>query len=239
MLNVESGDRNNDNCECSAKGAKGTMIRILIADDHDVVRQGMRRIVESRVDWQVCGEAANGREALALALKLKPDIAVLDLTMPELNGLETTREIRRQLPETEVLIFTMHESDNLIREVLSAGARGYVLKTGAGRQLSSAIEELAQHRPYFTPKVSETLLNAFLEYGHGKDETMLFNVLTDRERTVIQLLAEGYSNKKIGSQLGISAKTVECHRAAIMRKLNLHSIVDLVRYAIRNQIIEA
>jgi DNA-binding NarL/FixJ family response regulator len=215
------------------------MIRILLADDHDVVREGLKRLLEARPTWEVCGEASNGREAVGMAIKLKPDVAVLDLSMPELNGLEATRQIKKQVPDTEVLVFTMHENDELIKEVLTAGARGYVLKTAAGAQLTSAIEALSQHKPFFTPQIFEMLLNAFLEFGPKCDEKSSFNVLTERERMVIQLLAEGHGNKKVANSLGISVKTVESHRAAIMRKLNLHSIVELVHYAIRNNIVEA
>jgi DNA-binding NarL/FixJ family response regulator len=215
------------------------MIRVLLADDHDVVRQGLHKLLEDHEDWEVCGEASNGREAVDMAKKLKPDVAVIDLSMPELNGLEATREIRKELPETEVLVLTMHENDELIRESLIAGARGYVLKTDAGRRLVDAIEALSRHQPFFTARVSATLLDAFREYGAKREKTSVFNVLTDRERRVIQLLAEGKRSKQIASLLGISVKTVESHRATIMRKLGFHSVTDLVHYAIRNMLVEA
>jgi DNA-binding NarL/FixJ family response regulator len=196
------------------------MVRILLADDHDVVRRGLRDQLNSHESWEVCGEAADGREAVKLALKLKPDVVVLDLSMPELNGLEATRQIRRELPHTEVLIFTMHETEQLIREVLSAGARGYVLKSDAGRHLTSAVEALSHHKPFFTAG-------------------SVFRTLTDREREIVQMLAEGKSNKEIATKLSISVKTVETHRATVMRKLDINSIVELVHYAIRNQLVEA
>ncbi|MGE0126595.1 MAG: response regulator [Blastocatellales bacterium] len=214
------------------------MIRILLADDHEVVRQGLCRILELREDWEVCGEAADGRAAVDLALKLKPDVVVMDLLMPELNGLEATRQIRRGMPETEVLVFTAHETVELIREALAAGARGYVLKTEPGQRLIEAIEALSQHQLYFTPVVSETLLNAFLSNGRKREDASAFSVLTERERVVIQLLAEGKGNREVALSLGISAKTVESHRSAIMRKLGLHSIADIVHYAIRNKLVE-
>jgi DNA-binding NarL/FixJ family response regulator len=215
------------------------MIRVLLADDHDIVRQGLHKILEGHHDWEVCGEASNGREAVDMARKLKPDVAIIDLSMPELNGLEATREIRKELPDTEVLVLTMHENDELIRESLIAGARGYILKTDAGRRLVDAIEALSRHQPFFTAKVSATLLDAFREYGAKRDKTSVFSVLTDRERRVIQLLAEGKRSKQIASLLGISVKTVESHRATIMRKLGLHSVTELVHYAIRNMLVEA
>lgn len=215
------------------------MVRILLADDHDVVRRGLREQLSAHEGWEICGEARNGREAVQMAIKLSPDVAVIDLSMPELNGLEATRQIRRELPRTEVLIFTMHETEQLIREVLSAGARGYVLKSDAGRHLTSAVEALSHRRPFFTAKVSEALLDAFLQSSSRKDEGSAFRTLTDREREIVQMLAEGDSNKEIAAKLSISIKTVETHRATVMRKLDISSIVELVHYAIRNQLVEA
>ena len=215
------------------------MVRILLADDHDIVRRGLREQLSQREGWEICGEAANGREAVRMASKLEPDVAVIDLSMPELNGLEATRQIRRDLPNTEVLIFTMHETEQLIREVLSAGARGYVLKSDAGLHLTSAVEALANGKPFFTSKVSEALLDAFLKSSAKPDEGSVFRTLTEREREIVQMLAEGKSNKEIANKLSISVKTVETHRATVMRKLDINSIVELVHYAIRNQLVEA
>jgi DNA-binding NarL/FixJ family response regulator len=213
------------------------MIRIMVADNYEVIRQGLHRILESREDWEVCGEASDGHAAVELAVKLKPDVVVIDLSMPELNGLEATRRIRKALPDTEALIFTARESVELIREALAAGARGYILKSESGPRIIEAIETLARRQPYFTPLISEALLNAFLANG-SMPENSAFGALTRRERAVIKLLAEGKGNKVVASALGISHKTVESHRSAIRRKLRLHSIADIVHYAIRNKLVE-
>jgi DNA-binding NarL/FixJ family response regulator len=209
------------------------MIRMLIADDHDVVRSGLRHIIEAQPNWQVVAEAGDGKEAVQKALQTKPDVAVIDYSLPILNGAETTRQIRAALPQTEVLIFTMHDNETLIRELLKVGARGYLLKTDARRHLIGAIEALAVHNPFFTAKVSEALLGSFLSRPSREG-----SALTHRERGVVQLIAEGYANKQIAGLLEIGLKTVETHRAAIMRKLNLSSSAALVRYAIRNRIVE-
>ena len=215
------------------------MVRIIIADDHDMIRRGLRHMLEQHDGWQICGEASNGRQAVELAEKLRPNVVLLDLSMPEMNGLEATRAIRKALPQTEVLIFTVHETEELFRDVLSAGARGYLLKEDASRHIVAAVEALADHKPYFTWKVSKTMLDTYLAHGQGGQDAPAFNQLTSREREVIQLLAEGRSNKAVSALLGISVKTVETHRAAIMRKLGISSIAELVRYAIRNRVIDA
>lgn len=213
--------------------------RILVADDHEIVRQGLRTVLEQGEDLEVCGEAANGREAVNMAIELRPHIAVLDFGMPELNGLEATRQIRQALPDCEVLLLTMHDTEQLVREVLAAGARGFVLKNDAGRMLVSAIEALREHRPFFSSKVSEVLLSGFLNPQAVADELAAGRAgLTPREREIVQLVAEGRSTKETADQLGISVKTAETHRANIMRKLNLGSVADLVRYAVRNGIIQ-
>ena len=215
------------------------MLRILLADDHDIVRRGLKDLLEQHAGWQVCAEASNGREAVELALQHRPQVAVIDLSMPELNGLEATRRIRQALPDTEVLIFTMHESEELIREVLGAGARGYLLKSDAVRQLSPAVESLSQKNPYCAGRVSAVVLDGFLKRGQVTLEGPTAERLTSREREVVQLLAEGKSNKQIARLLDLSVKTVETHRTAAMRKLELNSLPDLVRYAVRMQIIQA
>jgi DNA-binding NarL/FixJ family response regulator len=208
--------------------------RILIADDHEVVRAGLRRMLESQPSWEVVAEVADGKDAISKAVETKPDIAVLDYSMPLVNGIEATRQIRARLPKTEVLIFTMHDNETLIQDLLKAGARGYLLKTDANHHLISAIEALASHKPFFSAKISESLLDSFLvgPTRHG-------SALTNRERGVVQLIAEGHTNKQIAAVLTISLKTVETHRATVMRKLNLSSSAALVLYAIRNKLVEA
>ena len=215
------------------------MLRILLADDHDIVRRGMKELLEEQVGWSVCAEAANGRAAVELALVHRPQLAVLDLSMPELNGLEATRRIKDALPETEILIFSMHESEELIRDVLAAGARGYLLKSDASRQLVPAVESLARHQPFFSGRVSEVVLGGFLNPEPLRTSSPAGERLTSREREIVQLLAEGQSNKQIATKLELSVKTVETHRTSAMRKLGLKSLPDLVRFAIRNQIAQA
>jgi DNA-binding NarL/FixJ family response regulator len=210
------------------------MTRILIADDHQVVRSGLRAILEAQQNWEVVAEAADGKEAILKAIETKPDVAVLDYSLPLVNGIEATRQIRTQLPRTEVLVFTMYDNETLIEELVKAGARGYLLKSDARRDLMAAVQALANHRSYFTARVSEALLKSFLTESSRTGST-----LTNRERNVVQLVAEGHSNKQTAIMLNISLKTVETHRATIMRKLDLSSSADLVRYAIRNRIVEA
>ena len=208
-------------------------LRILLADDHEMVRQGLRALIENQSGWQVCGEATTGREAVTKARELKPDIVVMDFTMPELNGMEATRQIRAALPRTEVLLLTMHESEELVREVLAAGARGYVLKSDAGRALVDALKALAEQKPYFTSKIAALVLEGYLNPITRENP-----VLTPREREIVQLVAEGRSTKELADRLGISPKTAETHRSNLMRKLNLYSVSEVVRYAIRNKCVE-
>jgi DNA-binding NarL/FixJ family response regulator len=216
------------------------MIRILVVDDHAIVRESLRGLIERRRDWQVCGEAANGREAIELVHHLRPDIVVLDLSMSELNGIEATSRIRKMSPGTEVLVFTMHDGEDIVREVIAAGARGYLLKSDGAACLEAAIEMLAQHQPYFAPAIEEMVLATVVGRAQSKDEADFgHGPLTVREREVVQLLAEGKSSKQIAKLLGLTAATVQTHRATIMRKLNVGSITELVRYAVRNKIIEA
>jgi DNA-binding NarL/FixJ family response regulator len=209
---------------------------ILLADDHDVVRKGLRTMLEAQEGWHVCGEAANGREAVRLAAELRPRVAVLDLEMTELDGLQATRRIKKDNPDIEVLIFTMHDAEYLIREALLAGARAFVLKSEGGRTLIDAISAVLEHKPFFASRVSESLLNSFLKSRGGGDDN---SPLTYRECEIVHLLATGKSNKEAAMALGISVKTIETHRAAVMRKLGFSSIVELVRYAIRERIIKA
>ena len=214
-------------------------LRIFIADDHDVVRFGLKALIETHPGWEVCGEARNGWEAVTEAKRLAPDIAVLDISMPELNGLEAARKIRKTCPHTEVLILTVHRSDELIREVLDAGAKGYIVKSDSGRYLLIALEALANHKPFFTPTATEMLLSSFRKDGVGSSlPAPVGRRLTPREREIVQLLAEGKSSKEVATTLTISVRTAETHRANIMRKLDVHSVSELVRYAMRNRIIE-
>jgi len=215
-------------------------VRILVADDHHVVRAGLRALLESKSGWQVCAEASNGREAVEKTAKLKPHVAVIDIAMPLLNGVEATRQIRKLSPNTEVLILTMHDSETLVREVMEAGALGYVLKDDADRDLISAVDSLQRHQPYLSSRASETASRVFLPPGTAvSDNRSARSRLTPREREILQLLAEGKSNKEVASFLGISVKTAETHRANIMLKMDFHSITELVRYAVRNKIIQS
>jgi DNA-binding NarL/FixJ family response regulator len=215
-------------------------LRIMIADDHDLMRRGVKTLLQSRAGWEICGEAKTGREAVTKTEELKPDILVLDISMPDLNGVEAARRIRKVSPATEVLILSMHYSDQLIREIVDAGVRGYIVKTDSDRDLIIAVETLARHKPFFTPHATEVILGSFNPGGPIKEIPELIRErLTSREREIVQLLAEGKSSKEVASSLGISVKTAETHRANVMRKLELHSVSELVRYAVRNQIIEA
>lgn len=213
--------------------------RVLVADDHEVVRRGLRAILESHAGWEVCGEAANGRQAVELALQLTPDVVVMDINMPELNGLEATKQICKALPGTQVLILSAHDSEQLVREMLVSGARGYVLKTDAGEDLIAAVEALIAGRLFFTSSVSDFVMRGWRKPGDAESSSEMPARLSPREREVIQLLAEGRTNKEVATRLGISVKTVETHRKHIMDKLDLHSLSDLVRYAIQNGIIQA
>jgi len=216
-----------------------TPLRIVIVDDHAVVRRGVRALLESQPGWEVIAEATTGREAVDVARRLQPDIVVMDLSLPELNGLEATRQIRKETSRTEVLVLTMHHAEELARNVLQAGARGYVLKSDADDNLIAAIESLRQHKPFLTSAVTEFVLDDFLRHGSTNDEVATATLLTVREREIVQLLAEGKSNKDAATALGISVKTIEAHRANLMRKLHLRSVSELVRYAIRNRIVQA
>ena len=213
-------------------------IRILIADDHELIRRGLVSALSDRPDWSIVAEAADGRQACELAARLTPDIAVLDLTMPELNGLDATRQIRAASPKTRILIVTAHESEQLIRDVLDAGAMGYVLKSDAGRVLVQAVEALLDDRPFFTSKVARVVLEGYLRSGE-ESVTQAAVALSPRERHIVQLLAEGNNNKEVARVLELSVKTVETHRSNIMRKMEFGSLADLVRYAIRNKIVDA
>ncbi len=211
--------------------------RILLADDHEIVRRGLRAVLETQPGWQICGEVNDGRKAVEKALQLKPDVIILDISMPALNGLEATRQILKGLPNASVLILTMHDSEEMIRQVLDAGARGYLLKSDAGDELVAAVDALRRHKTYFTSKVDHVVLAGYLEHkAQGRE--IRRDRLTPRQREIVQLLAEGKTSKEVATALKMSVKTAETHRSNIMKKLDLHSVSDLVRYAIRNKMVE-
>lgn len=214
-----------------------TTLRILVADDHEIVRQGIRALLLVHPGWEVCGEAADGREAVRKTAELKPDIAIMDIGMPNLNGLSAARQILHHNPQTKVLILTMHSSEQVLREVLDIGAQGYLLKSDAGRDLMTAVEALQRNRTFFSSKAGEVVLDNFRKHKTGPDNAVK-EALTAREREVVQLLAEGKSTKEVAVILGLSVKTTETHRSNILRKLELHSVSELVLYAVRNNIIQ-
>jgi DNA-binding NarL/FixJ family response regulator len=215
-------------------------LRILIADDHEVIRRGLCALLQGHDGWEICGEATDGRQAVEMAKQLKPDVVILDIGMPNLNGLAATRQLAHQNPQQKILVLTITDSDQVIREALDAGARGFVLKSDAARDLVSAVEALQHNRMFFTPRVNDMVLADFLDKGinGSHNDVPQLPKLTPREREVIQLLAEGKSSKEVACLLNLSTKTAETHRSNIMRKLDIHSIRDLVVYAVKNDIIQ-
>ena len=209
------------------------MIRILLADDHMLVRQGFKMILSAQPDMQMVGEAANGREAVELAEKLQPDLVVMDVTMPELNGIEATRRLVTIAPRARVLALSMHKDSVYVREILRAGARGYLLKDSADADLIAAVRAVAKGEGYLSPAVSEAVLT-----DYRRHVTDPLDLLTTREREVLQMIAEGKTNKEIATLLNLSVYTVEAHRGRVMEKLNLHSTGELVRFALRNGLID-
>jgi len=206
----------------------------MIVDDHEAIRRGVRQIVETKAYYQVVGESGDGRSALEMANHVRPDIAIIDFSIPELNGLDLSHALKRQNPKIEILLYTMHDREEIVMDVLRAGVRGFVLKSDTEKHLLAALDALSIHRPYFSGAISETLLSQFLESRPHE----LVSSLTHREREIVQQVAEGRLNKEIAARLNISIKTVETHRASAMRKLKLKTTADLVRYAVRNQLIQ-
>ena len=215
-------------------------LRILVADDHEVVRRGLSALLQTQEGWEICAEASDGREAVEKAKQLNPDFVILDIGMPNLNGLAATRQLAQHDPNCKIIVLTVTDTDQVIREALDAGARGFVLKSDAVWDLISAIEALQRGQMFFTPRVNEMVLAAFLEKRAAAPRGMppKFPTLTPREKDVIQLLAEGKSSKEVASVLNLSTKTAETHRSNIMRKLGFHSIQGLVLYAVKNNIIQ-
>lgn len=212
-------------------------LRILLADDHALLRRGLRELLVTNEDWEVCGEAENGRDAVTQAKELKPEIVVMDISMPLLNGLEAARQIRKEVPEAEILFLTMHESTEMAHRALRVGARGYVMKADADRDILSAITALQKHKAFFTPRVSEMMRQGDLKPEENSIPGGDLDVLTTREREVVQLLAEGKTNQEAADTLNLSVNTVQTHRANIMRKLDLQSFSELVRFAVRTGLV--
>lgn len=212
-------------------------LRILLADDHTVVRQGLRKILEERSDWEVVAEAGDGREAVRQAEEHEPDVAILDITMPLLNGVEATRQIVKRCPSTRVLVLTMHSDEAYVNQVLKAGATGYLLKESADVDLIQAVSAVSQGKSFFSPAIARVMLDDYVRQLADKGITDRYESLSEREREIFQLIAEGKANKEIAAILSISPSTVETHRARIMEKLDLHSAAEIVLYAVRRGVV--
>jgi DNA-binding NarL/FixJ family response regulator len=216
-------------------------MRLLVADDHEIMRKGLRTLLEGQPGWEVTAEAVDGRDAVEKAEEIRPDVAILDISMPLLNGLEATRQIVKRVPRTRVVVLTVHDSFPLIRQVLAAGAKGYILKSDAGRDLLTAVEAVSHNKTFFTGKVAQMVLEGYLDTNPEENTTAQRDgfPLTNRQKEILQLVAEGKSSKEVACALGLSVKTAETHRANIMHRLDCHSVTELVRFAVRNHIIEA
>lgn len=214
-----------------------TTLRILLADDHTLMRQGLRKILEERRDWEVVAQASNGREAVELAVEHRPDITILDIGMPLLNGIEATRQIVRRSPQTRVLILSMYSNEAYVTQVLGAGAKGYLLKDSADTELIRAVSAVSEGKSYFSPAVAEVMLDDYVRRLNDRGIVDRYDSLSEREREVFQLIAEGRSNKEIADVLGVSPSTIETHRAHLMEKLDVHSAAEIVLYAVRKGVI--
>jgi two-component system, NarL family, response regulator NreC len=212
-------------------------LRILLADDHTVVRQGLRKVLEERPEWAVVAEAGDGREAVRLAEQFKPDVSILDVAMPLLNGIEATRQIARRVPSTRILVLSMHADEAYVAQILRAGASGYLLKDSADVDLIQAVSEVASGKSFFSPAIARVMLDNYVRHGTEKDVSDRYESLSQREREIFQLIAETKTNKEIAALLNVSPSTVETHRARIMEKLNLHSAAEIVLYAVRRGVI--
>jgi len=212
-------------------------VRILIADDHSIVRKGLRSCVEGQEDMEVVGEASTGRDAVRLAEELQPDVVIMDITMPQLNGIDATAQIVKGKSRTSVIILSMHADEGYLVRALSAGAKGYLLKDSAETDLVRALQAVSRGRPFFSPRIAQMLLEDYVRYLQQRDLQDSYDLLTDREKQVLQLLAEGKSNKEVAAMLDLSPYTVETHRTHLMQKLNLHSTAEIVLYAVRKKVI--
>ena len=212
-------------------------IRILVADDHGIVRKGLRSLLEGLPGAEIVGEAADGREAVRMAAELAPDVIVMDIAMPRLNGIDATAQIVKRDPRARVIILSVHSDESYILRALGAGAKGYLLKDSADADLLRAVESVARGRPFFSPAITETLLEDYMRYLQQRGLKDSYDLLTDREKEVLQLLAQGKSNKEVAALLNLSTYTVETHRANLMQKLNLHNTAEIVLYAVRKKII--
>lgn len=212
-------------------------VRILLADDHTVVRQGLRKVLEEREDWAVVAEAGNGRDAVRAAEEHRPDVAIVDVAMPLLNGIETTRQITRRVPGTRVLVLSMHADEAYVIQILQAGATGYLLKDSADVDLIQAVAAVAAGKSFFSPAIARVMLDDYVRQLADKGVTDRYDSLSAREREIFQLIAEGHTNKAIAALLSVSPSTVETHRAHIMEKLDLHSAAEIVLYAVRRGVI--
>ena len=233
---VRRGERSGD-CTHGGKRLAVSRVRIVVADDHTLFRQGLRRVLVEQPDWEVVAEASDGAEAVRQTLELEPDVVILDIAMPRLNGVEATRQIVRRLPEVRVLIVSMYSDEVYITQALEAGARGFMLKDSADTDLVRAVQDLASGKSFFSPTVTKVVLDDYVRQLAARGITDRFETLSEREREVFQLIAEGHSNKDIAALLHVSPGTVETHRAHLMEKLDVHSVAEIVLYAVRRGVV--